>query len=103
MKKREAWTITDESRLRSEPCLSRLEGSVYDCLRILRNAYPSPNTPTAMVMSKSTGGSGTDWGEPFVPTVVACNAPTSELWDRLENASDVAGNERMTASSNAEP
>ena len=60
-----------------------------------------------MLISKTTGGSRTDCADTsFVVVsgaVVAWNGATSEPLDRLENASDVVGNERSVANINRTP
>jgi hypothetical protein len=58
-----------------------------------------------MLINKSTGGSGTAFGETFpefglTGTVTDWLCVTSELWLRLENASEVVGTQRSAKTKN---
>ncbi len=85
------------------------EGKSYDCFRNILREKPRANTPRPMLMSNTTGGSGTACASVVLVVVVfdngpvvACVGPTSELCERLEKASEVAGRARTVRSRNNE-
>jgi hypothetical protein len=79
----------------------------YDCFRNVLTAQSKASTPKPTLISKRTGGSGTDWAETLfvvvTGVVAACIGAASEPLDRLEKASDVVGQDRSVRNTNREP